>query len=75
MRISADKTNPDYKPNAHLATVYLDGCKRNDVITADEERGHIIRIARDENSDVIVDLVSGELMVMMETGIVKVEFS
>lgn len=75
MRISADRTNPAFMPEAFRATVYLDGWKVKNCIAANDELGHVIVYATDDKGGLIVDESTGDAMVQMIEGEVKIELS
>jgi hypothetical protein len=48
MRISTDPIDPAFDPlRARIATVYLNGERLDHVVTADEERGLVLKVAID----------------------------
>lgn len=42
MRISTDKTDPGYRPDAYIHTVFLNNERMVDCYTADEEKGEVL---------------------------------
>jgi hypothetical protein len=55
MRISSLPDDSGYSQYAHMATVYLAGAERNNVVLADEERRYAVQLARDEFGKPILD--------------------
>ncbi len=52
MRLSILDHDPDYSPDAVLYRVYLDGEEIQGVVTADEEKGYVVRYITDEEGNV-----------------------
>lgn len=75
MRISADSKSKYYSPAAHRATVYLDGVRRDNVITADEERGHVICYSLDKNGNAILNSQGDDFLFQLISGVVKVDIA
>jgi hypothetical protein len=55
MRISSLPEDPGFSQYAHMATVYLAGAERNNVVLADEERRYAVQLARDEFGKPVLD--------------------
>ena len=70
MRISANKTSPDYRPDYMGAAIYLDGALVDRVIAADDIAGEVIRTALNESGDMY--LVSDEIATEVLKGAVRI---
>jgi hypothetical protein len=55
MRISVQKNDPDYRPDAHRYKVYFNDELCNDIIVADEDKGKVEVVCRDESGRVIYE--------------------
>lgn len=75
MRISVNTNDPG---NANfnqigLVKVFLDGKEVENVITADEEQGFVIRVWLDENGKEFIDKATGTLQLENLHGVVTIE--
>lgn len=71
MRLSAAENDKGYHPQAYLCTVYLDGQKLSNCITADEEKGECVCHIVGESGNCVLD-ENGELAIEIRQGIVKI---
>lgn len=53
MRVSVDKNDPGYVSDPWRYSVFFNGEKLNDCITADADKGEVIVIKRDETGEKI----------------------
>ncbi|OAI29767.1 hypothetical protein A1351_23305 [Methylosinus sp. R-45379] len=58
MRISVDKSDPGYRPDARLFTAYLNGEKLEHCLTADDEAGEAVINYKDESGNFAHDGVT-----------------
>ncbi len=72
MKISVDKNNPNYRPDATAFTVYLDGKLLEHCVTADDKLGeawiyqqdkHGIFILNKEKTEILQEKVTGEIKI------------
>ena len=80
MRVSADKTDDGYryfamlKANGKDVFVFLDGVEVKNCVTADDERGFVIRYVPDEHGDVQIDPVdNNRIWEERLTGVVEIK--
>lgn len=56
MRISADTNDSGYTHDCmHDVEIYLDGVMQNNVVTADEDQGFILRASEDKGGLIVKD--------------------
>lgn len=72
MRISALKDDPGYRDDAYQFNIFLNGVKRTDCFTADEETGEVVAYTADENGNRVVDPETGALVLQTLTGTVVI---
>lgn len=58
MRVSVEKSDPGYRPDARLFTAYLNGEKLEHCITADDETGEAVIHYKDESGNFAHDGVT-----------------
>ena len=73
MRISVLKEDPGYHKCAHLCIPYFNGEKLPDCITADEERGEVWVMKRDENGNHIINKEEDMVEIEILKGEVKIK--
>jgi hypothetical protein len=74
MRISLDRDDPRFLPSALAARVYLDGELQDHVITADDERGEVIRFLIGIDGKPVRNPANRELMRETLRGSVRIEW-
>lgn len=70
MRISANKTSPDYRSDYMGANIYLDGVLVDRVIAADDVAGEVIRASLDELGNLY--LAGDEIAAEVLKGMVRI---
>lgn len=70
MRVSILRDDPAYMRYTEHVTIYFDRKKVSGVITADEEQGYIVRYARNDEGDYILN--RGELVTEKYLGDVRI---
>lgn len=73
MRISADKHNDAYFPDAEFSAVFLNGERVLDCILADDERGCVVTLARDDIGNILINYDTAQPYVNMLQGAVKIK--
>lgn len=76
MRVSVEKTDPGYCQNGNNVRIFLDDVElKGVVIMADEEKGEILRYARDEDGRVFLkghvlatEFVRGKVEIVVPPG-------
>jgi hypothetical protein len=73
MRLSVDSNDPGYNPKAFGAKVYLNGAEVTKVITADEDRGMLIRYQTDQRGKLILNSDRSDALRETRYGIVRID--
>lgn len=71
MRVSADPSDPGFRPGLVNACVYLDGAPLKNVVTADEESGTVQVLALDDAGNALVE--GNEFKMKTLHGVVKID--
>jgi hypothetical protein len=70
MRLSAEKDDPNYNDAGIFVSVFLNGVKLKDCVTADEEAGEVVCLAK-SGSNYILD--GEEIKKVTRHGTVRIE--
>ncbi|WP_157266523.1 hypothetical protein [Azohydromonas aeria] len=75
MRLSVDPEDPDFLDGCnHMGVrVFLDGTERSEVVTADEERGLLVRYVTDERGKLVLNAARTEPLRETLHGAVAIE--
>lgn len=75
MRLSVDKSDPGYSPQAvqMRPRVFLDGVRMERVVTADEERGEVVRYRTGPDGRMVVAADGESLEREVLVGAVRIE--
>ncbi len=71
MRVTADRTDPDFRAEYLGCKVFLDGVEQRDCLEADDVAGTVIVLARDEKDNILFK--DGNLEHELRNGVVRIE--
>lgn len=72
MRLSARRDDPDFRPESLVAKVLLDGVEIKHVVVADEDKGEVEVLSRDEDGEFIVNRFHNRVVTEIRRGKVEI---
>jgi hypothetical protein len=72
MRASIDRDDPSFQDGAMKARIFLDGVEQKHAITADEDRGIVVRFLIGADGKPVRQPVTRELMRETVSGVVRI---